>query len=184
MHEAIVRSIARSDNGSVIFLEPKDLDVVVPIVIRKLEEESVLIGMSNLPSSRPLAHDLFISQLKKCKCILRRVEVHEYKDALFYARMLIKMKKMRRYYLDARPSDAIAIAVRAHVPIYLANKVIENTAISTNIMQSEDQSRHTHSNQYNQEMEIDQLEHDLQRAIEKESYEEAARIRDKIQKLR
>lgn len=181
MRESFVRSIARAENGSVIFLEPKESELVVPIIIRKSEEESILIGMSNLSSSRPSPHDLFVSLLKKNSFRLIKAEIHDYKDELFYARLIVRVNRRKSHSLDARPSDVIAIAVRLGVPIYVSNKIIRDTAISTNVMYYEKKNSKVRID-YN-ESRVDKLESSLQKAVELENYEEAARIRDKIQKL-
>ena len=184
MQESVVRSVACAESGSVIFLEPKNSDLVVPIIVRKMEEESILIGMSNTPTSHPLSHDLFISLLKQRSLKLKKIEIYDYKDELFCARLVLKMRRLRAYNLDARPSDAIAIAVRINAPIYISNKVIQDTAISTKVMQYEEQNAKMNADMHNNEIKIDRLEYDLRKAVEKENYEEAARIRDRIQKLR
>lgn len=183
MQESIVRSIARAENGSVVFLEPKQSDVVVPIIVRRLEEESILVGMSNLPTTRPLAHDLFVSLLKKRSFVLRQVDIHDYKDELFYARLVLQVSKLRIHRMDARPSDAIAIAVRMGVPIFIADKVIRDTAIPTSVMRREANSARVGMEIHHNEVKVDKLEYALQKAVEVENYEEAARIRDRIQKL-
>ena len=184
MRESVVHSVARAESGSVIFLEPKKSDVVVPIIVRRLEEESILIGMSNIPSARPLAHDLFVSLLDKFSYRLKRIEIHEYKNELFYARLILKTRRGRAFNMDARPSDAIAIAVRLGASIYIHNQVIEDTAISMSVIQREERNNRISMEIRRNEIRVDQLEYDLQKAVEAENYEEAARIRDKIQKLR
>ena len=180
----MVRSVACAESGSVIFLEPKNSNLVVPIIVRKAEEESILIGMSRTPTSLPLSHDLFISLLKQRSLKLKKIEIYDHKDDLFCARIVLKARRLRVYNLDARPSDAIAIAVRINAPIYISNKVIQDTAISTSVMQHEEQNAKADVDIYTNEVNIGRLEHDLRQAVEKENYEEAARIRDKIQKLR
>lgn len=184
MREAFVRSMARAGNGSVIFLAPKESDVVVPVIVRKLEEESILIGMSSLPPTRPVTHDLFTTLMRKCACTLTRIEMYDYKDEIFYARLILKINKRKTHVMNARPSDAIAIATRVKAPIYIDEKVIRDTAISTSVMHREEQGTRAELEIERNETRVDRLEHALQKAVEVENYEEAARIRDRIQRLR
>lgn len=179
--EADIWTVARTEHGNVLLLRPKGHKQVVPIVIRQLEAQSILIGLSRINVPRPLTHDLCISLLKYLSAKLVRVEIMAYIDEVFYAHMVINNGKFKNIRIDTRASDALGIAIRARCPITIHKKVIQETAISTSVLAEND---HTYTADFsNNEIKIDQLEVDLKNAIETENYEEAARIRDKIQKM-
>ncbi|MEM5947211.1 bifunctional nuclease family protein [Spirochaetia bacterium 38H-sp] len=177
LKKADVWTVARTEGGTAVLLRPEGLDKVVPIFIGHLEAQSILIGLGNVPMPRPLTHDLFIKLLEVLDIKIKKVEINDLKEATYYARIILD-NKGKIMDMDSRPSDAIAIAVRCGCPIYVADFIIEETSISISLMEKE---RFEPSPT---ELEISRLEEELNRALENERYEEAARIRDRIRELK
>lgn len=174
---ADVWTVARTEGGTAVLLKPDGMDKVVPIFIGHLEAQSILIGLGNVPMPRPLTHDLFLRLLEELDIKIVKVEINDLKEATYYARIVLD-NNGKIMDMDSRPSDAIAIAVRCGCPVYITEFVIEETAISLNMMEK-DRIEPSPT-----ELEISRLEEELNRALENERYEEAARIRDKIRELK
>ncbi len=177
--EAEIWTVARTDQGNAVLVRPLGSEVAVPIFIGQLETQSILIGLGNVPMPRPLTHDLFLTMMNTIGISLERIEVTNLKEGTFFAQLLMK-KDDQEISLDTRPSDALGIAVRARCPIFISEAVVDEAGIP--ISSITDQAEKSEES-VTDKSERERLEEDLRFAVEKENYEEAARIRDRIREL-
>jgi len=171
-------SILKTSHGNAILLKPKNLDVVIPIFIGTLEMQSILIAKEGMSLSRPYTHDLFLNMLNHVNLSVKKAEVHELKDDVFHARLIItggEYTKEKPLVLDSRPSDAFAIAARRKCPIYLASSIIEDTGVPLTYFVSD--LEESSDDQYRS------LKEQLEQAVAEEEYEQAAEIRDLLKLL-
>jgi len=115
-----------SSNTPIIILKSEDDDQAIPIWIGLLEATSIASALQNIQFDRPMTHDLFKNFLDTVHIGVTRVEVCDLKENTFYAKIHFDSKD-ETFIMDARPSDAIAIALRFKAPIYLDDKVIEKS---------------------------------------------------------
>lgn len=177
--EAEIWTVARTDKGNAVLVKPIGSERAVPIFIGQLEAQSILIGLGNVPMPRPLSHDLFITMMEKLNAAIDRVDITELKDGTFYARIVMK-QGLKKIVIDSRPSDALGITARIHCPLYIAESIVEEAGIAINLITEEDPKVDVPDPR---EIERSRLEQELEKAVEDEDYEEAARIRDKINEL-
>ncbi|MFP4373887.1 MAG: bifunctional nuclease domain-containing protein [Spirochaetaceae bacterium] len=177
--EAEIWTVARTDKGNAVLVKPLGSERAVPIFIGQLEAQSILIGLGNVPMPRPLTHDLFISVMEKISVTVERVEVTDLKDGTFYARILLK-QGMKKLSIDSRPSDALGIAARLRCPLFISEAIVDEAGVAINLITEEDTETEVPTEK---ELERDRLEEELQKAIDEENYEEAARIRDRMKEL-
>jgi bifunctional DNase/RNase len=187
MLEAEIWTIAQTDQGDAVLLRPLGTDITIPIFIGQLEMQSVLIGFKDIPIKRPLAHDLFLSLLKKTGLTLKQADVYDLKDDTFLARLIITGEKYPDdvpLVLDARPSDVFALAVRLKCPLMVSGTVVEKAGISTDLILEEMSSAviNEHPEKCRQEKHQDLFD-ELKEAIAAEEYEKAAEIRDTLNRL-
>ena len=116
--------ISEIDDHQVIFLKEVEGDRTFPIVIGIFEATSIDRRVKRLPSPRPLTHDLVASVIESLGGELRDIYISELRDHTYYAKLRIRMNG-ELIEVDSRPSDAIALAVTASVPIYVAEDVLE-----------------------------------------------------------
>ena len=173
--EAEIWTVARTDQGNAVLIRPANAEVAVPIFIGQLEAQSILIGLGNVPMPRPNTHDLLLSILKMMDATIEKVEIIALKDGIFYAQISMK-RDDKAFMIDARPSDSIALAVRVKCPIFIADAVVDEAGIPLTSITEESSETHLTDIQ----LERLQLEKDLEKAVEEENYEEAARIRDRL----
>ncbi|HDQ15150.1 MAG TPA: hypothetical protein ENN41_10095 [Sediminispirochaeta sp.] len=176
--EAEIWTVARTDQGNAVLVRPLGAEVAVPIFIGQLETQSILIGMGNVPMPRPLTHDLFLSLLKQLEVELERIEISSLKEGTFFAKLVLSHDEST-LHIDARPSDAMGIAVRHKCPIFIEESVVDEAGIPLSSIS--EQPIETELNPAHKEKE--ELEKQLEAAVAEENYEEAARIRDKLQEL-
>ncbi len=125
MVEMVVHTMVRdAHNNMVIVLKEREGTRALPIQIGPYEARAILWELKGMVSERPLTHDLMRSILDELEVQLARVVVHDLRDEVYYA-LLVLVNDGNEQEVDARPSDAIALALRAGAPIYVADKVIE-----------------------------------------------------------
>lgn len=131
--EADIWTIAQTDQGNVVLVRPKGSDLAVPIIIGQLETQSILIGMGGVEVPRPLTHDLVLSLLRTLSAFLVRIEINDLREGTFYARLVV-MRDSSEFAIDARPSDAIGLAVRTGCPVFISEAVVDEAGISVNLV--------------------------------------------------
>ncbi|HAV22740.1 MAG: hypothetical protein A2X67_04820 [Ignavibacteria bacterium GWA2_55_11] len=157
----------------------------LPIIIGAFEAQSIALEMEGIKPPRPLTHDLMKSIIDTLGGSLNDVTINELKDGTFYARLSVDTQE-----IDSRPSDAIALAVRYGVPIFVTDRVMDEASFvpesdeaeSTESPETAEQPKQGEKPKQ-QLTKLQQLEQQLGEAITKEEYEKAARIRDEIKKL-
>ncbi|NLE01822.1 MAG: bifunctional nuclease family protein [Fibrobacter sp.] len=169
----------------VILLRGAGDERTLPISIGQLEAQSIAIVLNQIPFPRPLTHDLFKSVLMNLDCKITRAEISELAEETFYAKLVLEMNG-KRIEIDSRPSDAIAIALRFNSPIYVDEKVMDEAGIILPEESNLEEHSEIELTETEEELDLSPLEtlqKQLKKAIEEERYEEAAKIRDEIEKI-
>lgn len=169
-----VSDISLSNLGFVVFLKNLDDEKTLPIFIGVPEAQAIAVQFNKLKTPRPLTHDLLKNMLTLLNCTISKVVVNDLIDNTFYAKIYLENKN-EKFQVDSRPSDAIALALRFEIPIYVEEKVMEIGAVKVN-NESELEKEPPKSR-------LEILQDQLQTAVSEERYEEAALIRDEIKKL-
>jgi bifunctional DNase/RNase len=112
----------------VVILKEKARDRYLPIWIGPWEASAIAMKLQGLIPERPLTHDLFATTLEELGARIDRVVISELADETFHARIMLQ-RDGRTVEIDARPSDALALAVRSVVPIFAAEAVLEQAAL-------------------------------------------------------
>lgn len=118
---------------SIIVLQPVDEEPkndnfrVVPIWVGINEATQMGIALENARFARPMTHDLFLDALTNLDARIDHVYVHDVNDSTFYAKLVLRQHD-RLLELDARPSDALALAVRQEAPIFMEERVLEKAS--------------------------------------------------------
>ena len=158
-----------------VILKEIENDRSLPVIVGSFEAQSIALAMEHSESPRPLTHDLIGSLIQEIESKLTAVKITDLIDGVFYARMEIKGKLVGDRSLDARPSDAIVIALRMDAPILVDDAVMKEVGVLDEDI-VKDAKEVSHSIQKH-------LEEQLVKAVEVEDYERAAVIRDKITEL-
>ncbi|MBI4425112.1 MAG: bifunctional nuclease family protein [Elusimicrobia bacterium] len=127
-HEVRIYSLATTVNECIIFLEEVAGNRLLPIWIGLNEGQAIAIRFSGIVLPRPLTHDLLLSAVKMLGWSVDKVVVNDLKENTFYARIYLK-KNGQETVIDSRPSDAIAVAVRAGCSIFVEEKVFQRCKV-------------------------------------------------------
>ena len=113
-------------NSPIIILKDLEGDKTLPIWIGLLEATAIASELENIKFSRPMTHDLMKSLLDNLGARVVRIEICDLKDNTFYALIYLVMQN-KEFSLDARPSDALALALRSQAPIFVDEQVIQKS---------------------------------------------------------
>jgi bifunctional DNase/RNase len=152
----------------------------LPIIIGGFEAQSIAIELENMKPSRPLTHDLFKSFADSFKIKIKEIVIYNLIEGVFYSKIVCEQDG-KIVEIDARTSDAIAIGIRAKCPVFTFENILSSAGI-----QLENEGVETKEEELiettEEEESIDELEKQLQEAINNEEYERASELRDEIQK--
>ena len=148
----------------------------IPITIGPSEAQSIAVFMEKMKTARPQTHDLYVSTLGALQASLKEVLIHSYENDRYLASLILIQNK-EEVVIDARTSDAIAIASRLSAPIYMEKSLYDKMGFSVEEVGLPVSKRGSYYN-----YPISELEELLDKVLAKEDYESAGRIRDAIRR--
>ncbi len=181
---ALSHSVTQSHNYAVVLGEQNG-SRRLPIVIGGFEAQAIAVAMERMTPNRPLTHDLFKNTLETFEVDLKEVVINNLLDGIFYAR-LICIQNGQTVEIDSRTSDALAMAVRFQCPIYTYEFILDAAGVvledPENPAGSPPPKKRKRKGVTLGSYSIDELSRLLEEVLAKEDYEQAAKIRDEINK--
>ena len=189
--EILGLSPSQTQNGSFALVLGEEFgNRRLPIIIGMFEAQAIAIEIEKITPNRPMTHDLFKSFAKAFNYGVREIMISDLREGIFYARVVCS-DGIRDAVVDARPSDAIAIALRFNVPIFTTEAVLKDAGIVSGVVADADDSELSEimgkptkeSKPFGEQlkdMSVDELNKILAEALKNEDYERAAKIRDQI----
>ncbi len=188
--EIVGLSYSQTQSGAyALVLGENDGKRRLPIIIGGFEAQAIAIELEGMTPSRPLTHDLFKSLTEKFDIHVKEVIVYNLVEGIFFAKVIADLNGVEQE-IDARTSDAIALAVRYRCPVYTYEFILSSAGI---ILEDEDQIAEGEDEDKTEIVPDNQgekpglkgsslsdLEKQLQEAIDMEDYEKASKIRDEI----
>lgn len=111
----------------IVILKDMESERFLPIWIGPYEAEAITVSLQELEIARPLTHDLIRNILETLNAEVLRINITDLKDDVYYARIILNVNG-QQLEIDSRPSDALALAVRVHVPIFVSDQVMDEAA--------------------------------------------------------
>jgi len=190
--EILGLSSSQSQSGSfALVLREENGDRRLPIIIGMFEAQAIAIEIEKIIPNRPMTHDLFKSFAHEFKYKVDEIIISDLKEGVFFAK-IICTGEFGKVAIDARPYDAIAISLRFNASIYTYEKILSEAGIvlsdeeeieeiSGQEVSSKPKKKGAKSHSLD-DYSLEKLKKMLEKAIEEEDYERAARIRDEIGK--
>ncbi len=195
-------SYSQTQNGAyALILSEVDGDRKLPIVIGAFEAQSIAIALEKeIKPPRPLTHDLFKNFSDRFEIVVKQVIIHKLVDGVFYSSLICERDGIEEI-IDARTSDAIALALRFNAPIFTYKNILDKAGIYLKAEEKQRKKKEKEKEEileeelFNEEIEmqpedtsdykkmsLEELKELLSQAVSQEDYEKAARIRDEISK--
>ena len=121
-------TLDETSHAPILLLQEEAGRELLPIWIGPLEAMAISVVLGNVPMERPLTHDLCINVLHSLKARLSSVELVDVREGTYYADLVLLRENGETQRLDCRPSDAVALALRAHVPIRASKTLLRQAA--------------------------------------------------------
>ena len=196
-------SYSQTQNGAyALILNEVDGERKLPIVIGAFEAQSIAIALEKvIKPPRPLTHDLFKNFADRFQIVVKQVIIHKLVDGVFYSSIICERDKVEEI-IDARTSDAIALALRFDAPIFTYKAILDKAGIFLKfsskdkdkeegddsivvdeiLQEGETVELDTGAAAPYKEMTLEELRKELEMAVASENYEKAAKIRDEMSK--
>lgn len=191
-------SYSQTQHGAyALLLSEMEGDRQLPIVIGAFEAQSIAIALEkNITPPRPLTHDLFKNFADGFSIKIKQVIIHKLMDGVFYSSLICERDKIEEI-IDARTSDAVALALRFDSPIFTYKNILDKAGVELDLEDSpespieemipknptpESSGDAPSSKENLNKKSLSVLKQELEQAVKQENYEKAARIRDEISK--
>ncbi|MBT8179483.1 MAG: bifunctional nuclease family protein [Eudoraea sp.] len=195
-------SYSQTQNGAyALILNEVEGDRKLPIVIGAFEAQSIAIALEKeIKPPRPLTHDLFKNFADRFEIVIKQVIIHKLVDGVFYSSIICERDKIEEI-LDARTSDAIALALRFDAPIFTYKTILDKAGIFLKFSSKDKEKEGDDSIVVDEilqegetveidsgsatpykELSLEELHQELDKAVANEDYEKAAKLRDEISK--
>lgn len=162
----------------------------LPIIIGAFEAQAIALELEKIQPPRPMTHDLLRDTFGELEVDVTEVVIDELREGTFFAKIRYRHNG-DEHQLDSRPSDAVALAVRVDAPIFVAPAVLEEAGIvaedEADISSITEQAEGASSSGSEEEAggtQLERMQKKLEEAVEKEDYEQAAELRDEIERLK
>lgn len=206
MIELVVSDIRNAQPPSeayALILKEKEGERQLPILIGMSEARAIVLEMNKMRPKRPTPHDLFLQLSEQCRVYPGYVLIHKFEEGVFYADIHFRKENGEVFTIDSRTSDAVVIALKTHIPIYIQEEVIDAYLSDTeNLVDISDEQAEEDDEELADELEMDlsdenydkyistkleemsleELQNLLDGAVECEDFEMASKIHDEIER--
>lgn len=189
--ELLNLTLSQSQSGAyTLVLGEADGKRRLPIIIGNFEAQAIIIELENMTPNRPLTHDLFKNFAMAFEINIDEVVIYKLHEGIFFSKLICSNGE-KQIEIDARTSDAVAMAVRFNCPIYTYEAILaqagvlfeeESETAETKPVKEKKSGSRTSKEKDLASLTTDELQEMLQRAIEDEAYEKASQIRDELNK--
>lgn len=183
-----------------LILKEKEGERLLPILIGMNEARSIVLEMNKMKPKRPTPHDLFLRLSEVCKVYAGYVVIHKFEEGVFYADIHFRRENGEVFTIDSRTSDAVVLALKCSIPIYVEEEVLEayfSDEESLEVLSSDleeeqeaddlemdlsDENYDKYLSTKLEEMSLEELQNLLDGAVECEDFEMASKIHDEIER--
>lgn len=159
----------------------------LPIIIGTFEAQAIALELEHIKPPRPMTHDLLRNVIQSFDCSVKHIFINDLRESTYYAEIVYEFEG-RDIKIDARPSDAIALAIRFNAPIFVSQEVLTEAGIQTegedSGLEPAEEATKPKEPAKDPQSKLETLETKLQKAIAEEDYESAAKIRDEISRMK
>ncbi len=176
-----------SNNAYALYLKEIEGNRKFPIIIGAFEAQAIALELEGVRPPRPMTHDLIRTIIESLNATLGEIYINDLQDGTFYAKLIFENIGLE---IDARPSDAIAIAVRCNTPIFVNQDILDETSIIDASAEADEFMKDNRDMGFpapekktKAKNKVEVLQEQLDEAIKKEEYEKAAQLRDELKRI-
>ena len=196
-----IRNAQAPSEAYALILKEKEGERMLPILIGMSEARAIVLEMNKMKPKRPTPHDLFLRLSEVCKVYAGYVVIHKFEEGVFYADIHFRKENGEVFTIDSRTSDAVVLALKCHIPVYVEEEVLETyfsdtenlEVLSSDTKEEEqevddleidlsDENYDKYLSTKLEEMSLEELQNLLDGAVECEDFEMASKIHDEIER--
>ncbi|HAT4010080.1 TPA: bifunctional nuclease family protein [Elizabethkingia anophelis] len=189
----IIRGISYSQTqmgAYALILEQEETGIKLPVVIGNYEAQSISLGLEkDIQPPRPLTHDLFSKFITTVGYTLESIIIHQIIDGVFFSNLILKNDQNEKLILDARTSDAVAMAVRFDAPIYTTDEVLTEAGIMLELSDNDDKTEYKAEDEEETPVikgyevyTLEEIQEMLEKAVQEEDFDTALELQQEIKK--
>lgn len=134
-------AIDTRSGSPIVVLNDKENRKALPIWIGSAEASAIIRKIENIQVARPMTHDLMINLIEETGYVINRIEINDVDKETYFANIIMVNDSGNELQVDSRPSDAIALAIRAEAPIFVSTKVLADGSISCDSSKDEEEAQ-------------------------------------------
>lgn len=189
----IIRGISYSQTqmgAYALILEQEETGIKLPVVIGNYEAQSISLGLEkDIQPPRPLTHDLFSKFITTVGYTLESIIIYQIIDGVFFSNLILKNDQNEKLILDARTSDAVAMAVRFDAPIYTTDEVLTEAGIMLELSDNDDKTEYKAEDEEETPVikgyevyTLEEIQEMLEKAVQEEDFDTALELQQEIKK--
>lgn len=172
-------TIAQADAGNAVFIRPEGSNVVLPVYVSEADIQTILVELTHILAPRPMVHELLLATIDALQGRLDRVEIYGIRSGTYLCRLVL-MQHGKEIRLESRPSDILCLSARVECPVHVDDEVLATNGIPVDRVAGVTETRPSSGESPSV---IVFLQRELQTALDKEDYERAAILRDRLVSL-
>lgn len=165
--------------GYAVILKELDGERQLPVIVGAFEAQAIALAIEGIEMPRPMTHDLLSNLLETLEVEVKEIVINKLVEGTFYAKIYTESFQLGEREIDSRPSDAIALALRVNAPVFVNKKVMQEAGV---ILAEQEEIEEFKFDSVDATKGV-LLQEELDKAIDVENYELAAKLRDKLNAL-
>jgi uncharacterized protein len=172
-------TIAQADAGNAVYIRPDGSNIVLPVYVSEIDIQTILVELTHILAPRPMVHELLLSTIEALQGKLDHVEIYGIRSGTYLCRLVLTQngKEIR---LESRPSDILCLSARVECPVHIDDEVLASNGVSVDLVSV---GTDVPVNSTESPSVIGFLQKELQSALDREEYERAAILRDRLQSI-
>jgi len=165
--------------GYAVILKEVDGERQLPVIVGAFEAQAIALAIEGIEMPRPMTHDLLSNLLETLEVEVKEIVINKLVEGTFYAKIYVDSFQFGEREIDSRPSDAIALALRVNAPVFVNKKVMQEAGVILADQEEIEEFKFDSADVSKGAL----LQEELEKAIDVENYELAAKLRDKLNTL-
>ena len=165
--------------GYAVILKEVDGERQLPVIVGAFEAQAIALAIEGIEMPRPMTHDLLSNLLETLEVQVKEIVINKLVEGTFYAKIYTESFQFGEHEIDSRPSDAIALALRVNAPVFVNKKVMQEAGVILADQEEIEEFKFDSADVSKGAL----LQEELEKAIDVENYELAAKLRDKLNTL-
>lgn len=176
---AQIWTITQADEGNTVFIRPEGSNLVLPVFVSESDIQAILVELTHILAPRPMVHELLLSAINSLDGKLDRVEIYGIRNGTYLCRVVL-VRAGKEILLESRPADILCLSARIECPVHIDDEVIAKNGMPIERVAVQNDM---HGKESDTPSVVGILQKELKTALEREDYERAVVLRDRLAEL-